>query len=435
MKSIIQDTNYLINLLNESISEKKSFKRFDTVSNRAVSLNEKAIISLLKSKVFTVNEQKALKVLFAKTKTKTLSESTIKMLDKNVRVISSSNYMDIRLREGFFSDIWDGLKSLGSKAKDAIVGGWSKVKAIWGEFKALVQEVINSAKNGLQKLCGQATSSSGTAADQMVAKVKGSLPKFKKDPDFAKEMKQFGETAKWWKDSWYQKWVGAPFWEKDVLAGNGTVDDEPKVDSKAAEQGLQQVAQLESLIRKRNSLLSDYNIVNELLKRNTRRKNLSEGGSVEHLDDAIKNPALKKIVHYAIELIQWVFIPFAKLGQTIASWAGPKVFSGLSTVTKAVGGPGTYPFQLIGTLFGEAIEIGIKLASNQMAVVNVINALFPAMAIATGTVEAIHYALLCYTLANIFINIFDKVEAEKTESYSPNGKFKIQDGNLLYLKK
>ena len=434
MKSIIQDTNYLINLLNESISEKKSFKRFDTVRNRAVSLDEKAIISLLKSKVFTVNEQKALRVLFAKTKTKTLSESTIKMLDKNVRIISNSNNMDIKLKEGFFSDIWDGLKSLGSKAKDAIVGGWSKVKAIWGEFKALVQEVINSAKNGLQKLCGQATSSSGTAADQMVAKVKDSLPKFKKDPDFANEMKQLGETAKWWKDTWYQKWVAAPFWEKDVLAGNGTVDDEPKVDAKAAEQGLQQVAQLESLIRKRNALLSDYNVVNELLKRNTRRNNLNEGGPVEHLDDAIKNPALKKIVHYAIELIQWVFIPFAKLGQTIATWAGPKVFSGLSTVTKAVGGPGTYPFKLIGTLFGEAIEVGIKLSTSQMAVVNVINALFPAMAIATSTVEAIHYALLCFTLANILINVFDKVEAEKTESYKSNGKFTIQDGNLIYVK-
>lgn len=435
MKSKINDTNSLRSLMNEVMSENNTFKRFDTVRNSAISLDEQAIHSLLKSKIFTVNEQKALRVLFSKTKTKSLTESSIRSLDKNVRIISNSSEMELRLKEGFFGDIWDGLKSLGDKAKDAIAGGWSKVKGIWGEFKALVQEVINSAKNGLQKLCGSSASAAGPVADQVIGKVKDRIPKLKGDPDFIKEMKQLGETSKWWKDAWYQKWVAAPFWEKDVLAGNGTVDEEPKVSPDEAEKGLEQVAQMENLIRKRNSLLSNYNVVSELLKRNIRKNNLNEGGSVEHLDDAIKNPALKKIVHYAIELLQWVFMPFAKLGQTIASWAGPKLFSGFSTVTKTVGGPGTYPFQLIGTLFGEAVELIIKFTKNQMAIVNVLNALFPGLAIATETVDAIHKALLCWTVANILINLFDKVEAVKSESYSPNGKFKIQDGNLLYVKK
>lgn len=434
MKNKIK-SNSLRHLMNEVMSETHTNKRFNIISIGAVSLDETSINLLIKSNIFTINEQKALRVLFSKTKTKSLTENTVNLLDQNVKSISNLTEIEIRLQEGFFSDIWDGLKGLGDKAKEAIVGGWNKVKAIWGEFKALVQEVINSAKNGLQKLCGSSASGAAPVADQMMAKVQDKLPKLKADPDFLKEMKQLGETAKWWKDTWYQKWVASPFWEKDVLSGNGTVDEEPKVDTKAAEQGLQSMAQMENLIRKRNSLLSDYNVLNELLKRNIKKNNLNEGGSVEHLDDAIKNPALKKIVHYAIELIQWVFMPFAKLGQVIAGWAGPKVFSGLSTVTKTVGGPGSYPFQLLGTLFGEFVELAIKFSTGQMAVVNVLNALFPALAIATSTVDAIHKALLCWTIANIFINLFDKIEAVKSESYDSTGKFQIKEGNLIYIKK
>ena len=74
MQSTIKDTNYLLNLMNEEISQRNTFKRFDKVRNSVVSLDEQAILSLLKSKVFTVNEQKALKVLFSKTKTKSLTQ-------------------------------------------------------------------------------------------------------------------------------------------------------------------------------------------------------------------------------------------------------------------------------------------------------------------------------------------------------------------------
>jgi hypothetical protein len=296
--------------MNEVMSQRQTIQRMNTVKNSAITLDERAINSLIRSRVFTLNEQKAMRILFSKTKTTSLTENTVKTLDENVRVISKSNEMDIRLKEGFFGDIWDGLKGLGDKAKEAITGGWSKLKSIWAEFKELVQEVINSAKNGLLKLCGIGANV-GNAGQEMVDKMKDK--KVIADPDFIKELKQLKETGGWWKSSWYQNWVVAPTWEKDVLAGNGTVDQEPKVDSKAAEQGLQAIPQLESFMNKRNSLLSDYHVVSELLKRNRRKNNISEGHAVEHLDDAIKNPALKKVVHYAIELIQWVFIPFAKL--------------------------------------------------------------------------------------------------------------------------
>jgi len=421
----------LKSIMNQLLSEKKMVRTLDKTTNKAISLDETAIDSLLNSDIFTVRESKALKILFGKTKTNSLNEVTIKRLDKQVKIISELKDGHIKLSEGFFGDMWSGLKSLGDKAKEAVVGGWNKMKAIWSEFKELVQEVINSAKNGLLKLCNIGANV-GNAGAEIMGKVKDK--KLTADPDFVKELKQLGETGNWWKSSWFQKWIVSPFWEKDVLAGNGTVDEEPKVDPKAAEQGLQAIPALESLISKRNNLLSDYQVVNELLNRSERKANLREGHSVEHLDDAIKNPALKKVVHYAIELIQWVFMPFAKLGQVIAKAAGPKLLASFSNVTKSVGGPGAYTFELVGTLFGEFVEIFIKKKMGEVQVEMVAKVLFPGIGVGIDIVHGIHTALFCWTIANIVINLVDVVNKEKTESYSPTVEFKMQNGNLLFIK-
>lgn len=432
MKSKIKKSDSLKHLVNEVMSEQNITSRFNTVNSGAVSLDETAITSLLKSNVFTLNEQKAMRILFSKTKTKSLTETTVKLLDENVNIISNSSEIELRLKEGFFGDIWDGLKGLGDKAKEAIVGGWNKLKSIWAEFKELVQEVINSAKNGLLKLCNMGANV-GNVGEEMVGKLKDK--KIIADPDFIKELKQLSDTCGWWKTDWFQKWVVAPFWEKDVLAGKGTVDQEPKIDSKAAEQGLTAIPALESFISKRNELLSNNKVVTELLKRNQRRNTLKEEYAVEHLDDAIKNPALKKVVHYAIELIQWVFMPFAKLGQVVAKWVGPKALGAFSNLTKTVGGPGVYGFELLGTLFGEIMEIFVKKKTGEITVELVAKILFPGVGVGVDIIKAIHYALLAWTVANICINLVDSVEKVKTESYKSTGKFKIKEGNLLYIKK
>lgn len=420
----------LKSIVNELLSEKQTVRTLNKTTKKAVSLDETAIDSLLNSDVFSVRESKALKMLFSKTKTKSLTETTIKRLDTQVKIISELRDGHVKLSEGFFGDMWSGLKSLGDKAKEAVVGGWNKMKAIWSEFKELVQEVINSAKNGLLKLCNIGANV-GNVGAEIMGKVKDK--KLTADPDFVKELKQLGETGNWWKSAWFQKWITNPFWEKDVLAGNGTVDQEPKVDPKAAEQGLQAIPTLESLISKRNNLLSDYGVVSELLNRSERKANLKEGHSVEHLDDAIKNPALKKVVHYAIELIQWVFMPFAKLGQVVAKAVGPKLLGAFSNATKAVGGPGAYAFDLIGTLLGEIVEVIIKKKMGETQVKMVAAVLFPGISVGIDIVEGIHTALFCWTIANIVINLVDVVNKEKTESYSPIGEFKMQNGNLLFI--
>lgn len=430
--------NSLKYLVNEVISEKKITRRFNYANNVYVSLNETAIFSLLKSNVFTLNEQKALKVLFLKTKTKSLTENTVKILDENVKTISSSSEIELRLKEGFFGDIWDGLKAMGDKAKEAIVGGWNKIKAIWSEFKQLVQEVINSAKNGLLKLCGKIRISAEADAKKMLKDVMAKSP-IKFDDDLRKEFSQLKETSGYWINDWYQTWVIKPFWEKNVLKGNGTVDEEPDVDNKEAQASLEKIPALENLISKRNSLLSNYEVVNELLKRHENRNFLKEAHTVEHLDDAIKNPALRKIVHYAVELIQWAFIPFAKLGQIVGKWIGPKVLSSFSNATKVFGGPGVYAFELMGALFGEFLEVVIKTYSAKYATGIVKDIMFPGFGLSENIVHGIHLALLCWTYANILINLVDAAEKEggksTSETYKPIGRFKIKEGNLLYINK
>lgn len=432
MKSNPHKNNSLKHLMTEVMSYRYTNKRLNNVSRNAVSLDESTILSILESKVFTINERKALKVLISKTNTKSLTENTVKVLDENVRVISISNELEIRLKEGFFGDIWDGLKGLGDKAKDAIAGGWSKLKSIWAEFKELVQEVINSAKNGLVKLCDMVKSGS-ISPEEIMAKLKDK--KITADPDFVKEIKQLYETGKWWTSSWYTSWITSPSWEKDILAGNGTIEEEPSVDAASAEKGLSAIPQLESLIDRRNNLLSNNKIVAELLQRNRRRLTLKEGHAVEHLDDAIKNPALKKVIYYAIELLQWVFMPLAKLGQVVAKAAAPKILGLFSDATSKIGGPGAFAFELLGTLFGEAVEIFIKKRYETVQVDLVASILFPGLGITKKMITNVHTALLLWTCANIVINFVDVVNKQKTESYKPTGKFKIKEGNLLYIKK
>lgn len=422
--------NSLKYLVNEVFSEKTVSKRFNYINMGAVSLDETALSALIQSKVFTVNEQTALRVLFSKTKTNSLTENSVKLLDENVKIISNLSEIELRLKEGFFGDIWDGLKKLGDKAKEAIAGGWSKLKTIWSEFKELVQEVINSAKNGLLKLCNMAKTSTAADAENMVKDLV-SKGKLKWDDDLKTEAKQLKDSSAYWVNDWYNEWVVKPFWEKDVLAGKGTVDEEPKIDSKEAEQGLTAIPAMENLIHKRNSLLSNYKVVNELLKRNS----LREAHSVEHLDDAIKNPALRKVVHYAIELIQWAFIPFAKLGQIVGKWAGPKFLSMFSNATKTIGGPGVYAFELLGTIFGELLEVLLKKLGQKFATGIVKDIMFPGYGLSENVVSFIQNALLIWTVANICINLVDSAEKVKTESHKPNGKFKIKEGNLIYINK
>ena len=432
--------------MNEVISEKRLSQKINSNTIKFTTLDESAINSLLESDVFTKNEAAAMRILFSKTKTKTLSEFVIKKLDKSVKTIVESKEGDAVLTEGFFSDIWDGIKGLGDKAKEVLAGGWGKVKAIWGEFTELVTEVAAACKDGFQKAFGSFAQMAKAEAAKIGDAAKKGVDKITDKVAFAKEVKELMQSATYVTTTFFDKWISKPTWEKDVIAGSVSPTEEVKVDSAKAEDGLEDLKTMESfnkmklnLIKERNNILSNIDVIKELLKSSNSRAFLMEGGGFAHLEGAIKNPFLKGVIEWSVKIIQAVFIPIAKIAQVVTGMVAKELFKKFSEGVKLLGGPGVFGFAIISGLLAEALEIVVKNYTDPGP--KLLAALFPPLAPIVAAADAlivtVKGALTVYTVATIIINIvpvLQLLEKGKTESYNPRGEFKIQDGNLLYIK-
>ena len=432
--------------MNEVISEKRLTQKINSNTIKFTTLDESAINSLLESDVFTKNEAAAMRILFSKTKTKTLSEFVIKKLDKSVKTIVESKEGDAVLTEGFFSDIWDGIKGLGDKAKEVLAGGWGKVKAIWGEFTELVTEVAAACKDGFQKAFGSFAQMAKAEAAKIGDAAKKGVDKITDKVAFAKEVKELMQSATYVTTTFFDKWISKPTWEKDVIAGSVSPTEEVKVDPAKAEDGLEDLKTMESfnkmklnLIKERNNILSNIDVIKELLKSSNSRAFLMEGGGFAHLEGAIKNPFLKGVIEWSVKIIQAVFIPIAKIAQVVTGMVAKELFKKFSEGVKLLGGPGVFGFAIISGLLAEALEIVVKNYTDPGP--KLLAALFPPLAPIVAAADAlivtVKGALTVYTVATIIINIvpvLQLLEKGKTESYNPRGEFKIQDGNLLYIK-
>lgn len=449
MSNIRKQKNTLKYLMNEVISEKRMTQRINANTIKFTSLDEFAINSLLQSDIFTVNEAIAVRILFNKTKTKSLTESTFKKLDKSVKTIVESVEGDVVLSEGFFGDIWDGLKGLGDKAKEALSGGWGKIKAIWGEFTELVTEVAAACKDGLTKAFNSFADKAKGASAKVVDGAKESITKVTDKTAFAKEVKELNESVTFVTKTFFDKWVGKPTWEKEMIAGNVAPTEDVKVDVAKAEDGLEDLSKMESvknmklnLIRERNTLFSNKNVIKELFRSSDARAFLMEGGGFAHLEGAIKNPFLKGVVEWGIKILQAIFIPLAKVAQIVAGLVGSELLKKFSEGVKLMGGPGVFAFVVIGGLLSELIEIAVKsVTPNGPAIAAMfIPGLAPIVLAAQGLIGTIKAILTMYTVATIIINVLPILQKGSTgsapaaESYNPRGEFKIQDGNLLYVK-
>ena len=434
-------------LMNEVVSEKRLAQRINTNTIKFTTLDESAINSLLGLDIFTVNEAVAVRILFSKTKTKSLTESTIKKLDKSVNTIVESVEGDAILSEGFFGDIWDGLKGLGDKAKEALSGGWGKVKAIWGEFTELVTEVASACKDGLTKAFGSFAQKAKGAAGKITPDIKEIGNKITDKVAFAKEVKELSLSVAYVTKTFFDKWVGKPTWEKDMISGNVAPTEEVKVDPATAEDGLEDLKTMENvnriklnLIKERNKLFSNPNVIKELLRSSDARAFLMEGGGFAHLEGAIKNPFLKGVVEWSIKILQAIFIPLAKVAQIVAAMVGKELLKKFSEAVKLMGGPGVFGFVIIGGLISETLELIVKelTPSGPAIAAMFIPPLLPLVTAAEAFIKSVKGVLLVYTLATMFINIVPVLQllekGSAAESYNPRGEFKIQDGNLLYVK-
>ena len=441
--------NSLKYLMNEVISEKRLTQKINANTIKFTTLDESAINSILESNIFTNNEVTAMRILFSKTKTKTLSESVIKKLDKSVKTIVESVEGDAVLTEGFFSDIWDGLKGLGDKAKEVLAGGWGKVKAVWGEFTELVTEVASACKDGLTKAFSSFAEKAKGASAKVTDAAKDLGSKITDKTAFAKEVKDLNDSVTYVTKTFFDKWVAKPTWEKDMIAGSVAPTEEVKVDAAKAEDGLEDLKTMESfnktklnLIKERNNLLSNADVIKELFRSSDARAFLMEGGGFAHLEGSIKNPFLKGIVEWGIKILQAIFIPLAKVAQIVAGLVGKELLKKFSEAVKLMGGPGIFAFVVIGGLLSEVIEVAVKsVTPNGPAIAAMfIPGLAPLVLAAQGLITTVKAVLTIYTVATIFINVVPVLQkagsgtAPAAESYNPRGEFKIQDGNLLYVK-
>jgi len=439
--------NSLKYLMNEVMSEKRLTESISAKSIKFTILDETAINYLLESSIFTKNEAAAIRILFSKTKTKTLSETVVNKLDKSVKTIVESKEGDVILTEGFFGDIWDGLKGLGDKAKEVLAGGWNKIKTVWGEFKELVTEVATACKEGLKKVFAGSLAKGKEMAGKIGDEAKKKFTEIKDKPSFLKEVAQLGESATFLTTTFFGKWIANPTWEKDMIDGSTAPAGDVKVDPAKAEDGLEDLKTMESLnktklnlIKERNKLLSNSSLIEALYDSSNARAFLMEGGGFAHLEGAIKNPFLKGVVEWALKIMQAVFIPLAKIGQMVANVVGKELMKKFSEGVKFLGGPGVFPFVIIAGILSEVLEIYLKKALTpgpEIIAGMAIPALAPLLAVLGSWQKTIEGILFWYTIGTIFINIVPILKtggAKTQESYNPRGEFKIQDGNLLYVK-
>ena len=444
----IKNANSLKYLMNEVLSEKRMTQKLNTNTVRFTSLDETAVNSLLKSSLFTKNESVAMKILFSKTKTKSLNESTVNKLNESVNTILNAKVGDSVLSEGFFGDIWDGLKGLGDKAKEVLSGGWSKLKAVWGEFKELVTEVASACKSGFVKAFDSFADKAKGASAKVADGAKEGLAKITDKNAFLKEVKEMTDTTTYVTKTFYTKWFAAPEWEKDMIAGNATPTEEVKVEPAKAEDGLEDLKTMESvrkmnakIIKERNNLLSNSDVVNELFNSSEKRLFIMEGGGFAHIEGAIKNPFLKGVVEWSVKILQALFIPIAKIAQTVAAAVGKEVLPKYSEAVKLLGGPGAFKFVIIGGILSELIELAVKAItpSGPAIAAMFIPGLGPIILAAETLIKTVKSCLMVWTIATIAINIVPVLTkaggaAPKAESYNPKGEFKMQNGNLVFIK-
>jgi ElaB/YqjD/DUF883 family membrane-anchored ribosome-binding protein len=425
VKPTVKKINKVINTNSSAAKKiKKVNKLVETMefklinkSKKLTNLTRTHINGMLKSGVFTNEERKAVAVLINKSKVYTLNENTAKILDGNVSIIMESNYTDKILTEGFFGDIWDGLKGLGDKAKDALKSGWSKVKGIWSEFTDLIKELVDYVKEALSTLLQKVSDFAKGKAKELKSKVEEKFKKLEKGA-IKKEVGELKETYEFLTKKGETLSEGEG-WADKTIKGDFNAED-LKLDDKTIEIGEKELEKIaDSLIHKRNglklieekkSLLSDKEVLNALLESRAKRFLLSESGGFSHLKDSVKNPVLKKIVHYGMLGVGYLINPIGNAIKTIIEKAGPKLLPKLSEGVKKIGGPGIFVFAALSGLLAETIEVIYEVNHSYLAGGELIKSALTIITggvseAATSIIEGIAYTLIAIGVGTIIYNL------------------------------
>ncbi len=461
-------------LLNEVTNKNKIQQRQFSNVMKYVSLNEQDVSKMLNSGFFTENEATALRILFSGTKTTKLNESTIRRIDRSVKIISESKPNSRVLSEGLLGNIWSKLSKLGDRAKEIVVGGWAKIKAAWSEFKELIQEFVNAMSTMFGKAfdwaSGMIKQELQSYIDEMLTAWNDMMSKL----DDVNQKKQLGtdlsnayDTGKWVVDSLKEKVTSTKAeWFQDTIAGKGNIDDTGiEKDPDELETGFEELKNESvnrrihgELLSERSELFGNSRVLKNLVELHKRR--LSEGGGVAHLEDAVSNPFLKKILKYGVKALQYALIPIAKFAQQFVEKKAGELLKSMSGAVKFLGGPGQFAFPVFALIVAEVIELVVKNYTVDYSPAKLVGkaaewlvpGLGPAVAFANGIWDALKTFLFVWTIGNILFNLVLAARkaytgsqggesggetggepAVQTAGYKPNGKFKLREGKLIFI--
>jgi hypothetical protein len=428
-------------------------------------ITETALQSMLSSGFLPENQVKALTLYFNANGIKSINESTVRRIDRDL----------IRLNEGPF----DWAKKMYDKGKDAIIGagekvvdafqkGWSAVKSVWSNFKDLISELVEKIKGMLKKVYdlvyakvkALATKISGKVNDEYIQNFLNKAGDVKEadgevHANVIKEFGQLKQTVDHLKGTTDDLLTGEAF-EKQMIDGSvqpdGTV---PPLEPEDAKQGLETLATEAKQMYL--AIFSNKQHLSELQK-----LKLNEGG---HIEDNIKNPTLRFIVHWGLKILKAIFSPFSTLVAELAKLiVGKGLLKGTSYFcTKYKGGPGVFKFAILTTLIGELLEFiedGLNSVFHFAPIMQMAKALAvplgplaaPLIDCSTTVLHIAHYSIAGMALATIIYNLMPVFKAViqklkgsqggeetggepevQTAGYKPKGSFKLKEGKLVFI--
>ena len=393
------------------LSEVKLYKSLDKKSP----FTRNAVVSMIDSGFFTLDESIALRALLRKDRFRHLNEATVNRIDTKVESIVNSD--DVVFNEaigdffkkakekvsGAVSSAKEKVSGLFDKAKAALEGGWDKLKKIWSNFSGLVKQVCKHVAGGLKKLWDYAQAQGKKTASSLkgAAHKKAQEAHDKNKPAFKRESSHIQSMHAYWKSTVYEKWVEGSEWIEKVIAGEGS-PEEVKTSEKQESLG-----GIDFDFSNARFLKEVYgNFGKRVLKESEGHSHLLE------LETAIKNPVGKKIVEYAMKLIQFVFTPIAFATKTLAGKSANDYLNAASIVTSKLGGPPAIKYSLIGALFGELLAtLGEILAATHLGPAAVGKVFHASLAIFSPHLVAImgvfQGLLLCYATTVCLLNVID----------------------------
>jgi hypothetical protein len=398
-------------------------------------LNEFAIKKILTSGLLNEFESFVVSGYLKYNKITVINESVIKSVNRQQKLISEG-----RLDEGFTDFIkksWDAatdkVTDIGSQVKDAFVKGWDGVKKIWSNFSDMIMEIVNKLKAGFAKVMNSIKAQVSGIGDKLIKTMDAAWIKaFKeKHPHKHEDAKKDFNDSKSIFDhitSFFNKNLsGGAFFEKKLVSGEFTPSETDGISGEEVEQSMEDIAEAYK------SIFSNRQYIKELMT-------INEADITSVL---IKNPMGRKVADYIILGIKAIFFPLTTLMEVVGEQVAEKILPMASKVSAKLGGPGPFEFPILSYIVLESWQIwayGIKGTFSFEAITDLIAPFLAPFADAfLSIVKIAHAIVLAWAIIAVIQHIrsfFDENFGKETsESYTPVGKFKIKDGNLLYLKR